>query len=68
MGQVHAREARAMRPQAVEQEEEGEEFSLAAVKAKVVAVNVEGLTRTKDDVVMDSVKDLFKVDKHGVTL
>lgn len=63
MGQVHAREATgAARPQAMEQEEEGEEFSLAAVKAKVVAVNVEGLTRTKDDVVMDSVKDLFKVE------
>ena len=75
---MHAREARAVRPQAREQGEE-DEFSLSAVKAKVlakiiqemlsnwhlkvVAVNVEGLARTKDDVVMDSVKDLFKVDK-----
>ena len=76
---MHAREARAVRPQAREQGEEEDEFSLSAVKAKVlakiiqemlsnwhlkvVAVNVEGLARTKDDVVMDSVKDLFKVDK-----
>ena len=27
----------------------------------MVAVNVEGLNRTKNDIVMDSVKDLFNV-------
>ena len=31
------------------------------LQAKVVAVNVEGLKRTKDDIVMASVKDLFNV-------
>ena len=31
------------------------------VQAKVVAVNIEGLNRTKNDIVMNSVKELFQV-------
>jgi len=49
MGSVQAKEAM------------GQQIPLGGIKAKVVAVNVEGLKRTKDDIVMDSVKDLFDV-------
>jgi len=31
------------------------------IKAKVVAVNIDGLVRTKNDIIMESVKDLFQV-------
>ena len=63
MGQVHARQAHAMRPNESPAEDDGDDdaFLLSSVRAKVMAVNVEGLGRTKDDVVMDSVQDLFKV-------
>ena len=65
MGQVHARQAQAMRPNEGPSEDDGEDdFLLSSVRAKVMAVNVEGLGRTKDDIVMDSVKDLFKVLLH----
>ena len=65
MGQVHARQAQAMRPSEGPSEDDGEDdFLLSSVRAKVMAVNVEGLGRTKDDIVMDSVKDLFKVLLH----
>ena len=61
MGQVHARQAQAVRPNEGAPEDDGDDFLLSSVRAKVMAVNVEGLGRTKDDIVMDSVKDLFKV-------
>ena len=61
MGQVHARQAQAVRPNEGPPEDDGDDFLLSSVRAKVMAVNVEGLGRTKDDIVMDSVKDLFKV-------
>ena len=61
MGQVHARQAQAVRPNEGSPEDDGDDFLLSSVRAKVMAVNVEGLGRTKDDIVMDSVKDLFKV-------
>ena len=67
MGQVHARQAQAMRPNEglAGHEDDGDDdaFLLSSVRAKVMAVNVEGLGRTKDDIVMDSVKDLFKVKR-----
>ncbi len=34
---------------------------LDGIQARVVAVNVDGLVRTKNDIVMESVKDLFQV-------
>ena len=63
MGQVHARQAQAMRPNEGPAEDDGDDdaFLLSSVRAKVMAVNVEGLGRTKDDIVMNSVQDLFKV-------
>ena len=61
MGQVHARQAQAVRPNGGPPADDGDDFLLSSVRAKVMAVNVEGLGRTKDDIVMDSVKDLFKV-------
>ena len=65
MGQVHARQAQAMRPNEGLAEDDGDDdaFLLSSVRAKVMAANVEGLGRTKDDIVMDSVKDLFKVKR-----
>ena len=60
MGAVHAKEAV---PSMGEQEEET--ILLNTIRAKVVAVNVEGLARTKDDIVMDSVQDLFQVLDGG---
>jgi len=55
MGQVEAKEASAREPPP------GHQVSLDGIKAKVVAVNVEGLNRTKNDVVMQNVKELFSV-------
>jgi len=49
MGAVQAKEA------------VGQQIPLGGIQAKVVAVNVEGLKKTKDDIVMDSVKELFNV-------
>jgi len=51
MGSVQAKEA------------PGQQIPLGGIQAKVVAVNVEGLKRTKDDIVMASVKDLFNVEQ-----
>jgi len=51
MGAVQAKEA-----------VEGQQIPLGGIQAKVVAVNVEGLNRTKNDIVMNSVKDLFNVE------
>ena len=54
MGQVEAKEAfPSSRPQ--------ETVPLDCIQAKVVSVSVDGLNRTKNDVVMDTVKDLFSV-------
>jgi len=39
----------------------GQQIPLGGIQAKVVAVNIEGLNRTKNDIVMNSVKDLFQV-------
>jgi len=58
MGAVHAREERF---QDVGEPVTTEQIPLDGIKAKVVAVSVDGLVRTKNDIVMDSVKDLFKV-------
>ena len=67
MGQVHARQAQAMRPNEGPGDDDDDAFLLSSVRAKVMAVNVEGLGRTKDDIVMDSVKDLFKVKSSCIT-
>jgi len=40
----------------------GQQIPLGGIQAKVVAVNVEGLNRTKNDIVMKSVKELFSVE------
>ena len=54
MGQVEAKEAfPSSRPE--------ETIPLDSIQAKVVSVSVDGLNRTKNDVVMDTVKDLFSV-------
>ena len=54
MGQVEAKEAfPSSRPE--------ETIPLDSIRAKVVSVSVDGLNRTKNDVVMDTVKDLFSV-------
>ena len=67
MGQVNARQAQAMRPNEGPGDDDDDAFLLSSVRAKVMAVNVEGLGRTKDDIVMDSVKDLFKVKSSCIT-
>jgi len=50
MGAVQAKEA------------VGQQIPLGGIQAKVVAVNIEGLNRTKNDIVMNSVKELFQVE------
>ena len=52
MGQVHAKEAL---------NDASDQIPLDNIKAKVVSVSVDGVVRTKDDVIMDTVKDLFQV-------
>ena len=52
MGQVHAKEA---------VNEASDQIPLDNIKAKVVSVSVDGVVRTKDDLIMDTVKDLFQV-------
>ena len=58
MGQVHAKEAQtpASAP------EDAGEIPLSVIKAKVVSVSVDGVSRTKNDVILESVSDLFKVN------
>jgi len=58
MGAVHAREASASDRR---QEEEEDMVPLHSIQANVVSVSVDGLVRTKDDVVVESLKDLFQV-------
>ena len=54
MGQVQAKEA-------FPDSKSRETIPLDCVQAKVVSVSVDGLNRTKNDIVMDTVKDLFSV-------
>ena len=54
MGQVQAKEAQGPGPAS-------DEIPLANIRAKVVNVSVDGIVRTKNDVIMDTVSDLFKV-------
>jgi len=54
MGQVQAKEA-------FPDSKSRETIPLDCVQAKVVSVSVDGLNRTKNDIVMDTVKDLFNV-------
>lgn len=63
MGQVQAREASLSGPS------EDPDFALDSIKAKVVSVSVDGLNRTKDDVILSNVGELFKVeDFEGLVL
>ena len=39
-----------------------DEIPLDSIRAKVVSVEVDGVVRTKNDVIMDTVQDLFKVE------
>ena len=66
MGAVHAREAfpsGVSSPAQPETDTDQGQIALDTIKARVVSVAVDGLLRTKNDVVMDSVKDLFKVEQ-----
>jgi len=64
MGAVNAREAfPGGGPMAPPEPEAEAQIPLDNIKAKVVSVSIDGLNRTKDDIVMDSVKDLFKVEQ-----
>ena len=58
MGQVQAKEA---------QGPGSDEIPLANIKAKVVNVSVDGIGRTKNDVIMDTVSDLFQVNLLSMT-
>lgn len=42
------------------QQERAAEINLEGVKARVDKVNVDGLSRTKDDIIEDCIRDLFK--------
>ena len=53
MGQVQAKEAFP--------DSRSPEIPLDCVQAKVISVSVDGLNRTKNDIVMETVKDLFSV-------
>ena len=65
MGQVHAREAfPSSGPVTSSEQEDDNQIPLDNIKAKVASVSIDGLVRTKNDVVLDTVKDLFKV--HAV--
>ena len=59
MGAVNAREA--FPSERHSSHEQDAEIPLDNIKAKVVSVSVDGLLRTKDDIVVESVKNLFKV-------
>ena len=62
MGAVHAREAfPSDGPMSPPGPEPDVQIPLDNIKAKVVSVSIDGLLSTKNDIVMDSVKDLFKV-------
>lgn len=59
MGQVHAKEAEAMSPGGMAPA--SDEIPLNDIRAKVVSVSVDGVIRTKNDLIMNTVQDLFKV-------
>jgi len=61
MGAVNAREVR-MDGHADHGGQDDGNIPLHTIGAKVVAVSVDGLGRTKNDIVMDSVKELFQVE------
>ena len=63
MGQVHAKEA--LSPASNASEDTGE-IPLSEIKAKCVSVSVDGVTRTKNDVILESVSDLFKVNSFSL--
>ena len=56
MGQVQAKEAIAASGPA------SDEIPLDSIKARVVSVSVDGVVRTKNDVITETVKDLFTVE------
>ena len=60
MGQVHAKEAEAMSPGGMAPA--SDEIPLNDIRAKVVSVSVDGVIRTKNDLIMSTVQDLFKVN------
>ena len=60
MGQVHAKEAEAMSPGGMAPA--SDEIPLNDIRAKVVSVSVDGVIRTKNDLIMNTVQDLFKVN------
>ena len=62
MGQVHAKEALSPASAGGRGSEDAGEIPLSVIKAKVVSVSVDGVSRTKDDVILESVSDLFKVN------
>ena len=58
MGQVQAKEAGSVTASGPA----SDEIPLDSIRAKVVSVEVDGVVRTKNDVIMDTVQDLFKVE------
>jgi len=62
MGAVNAREAFPSDGPMTASEQEDAQIPLDNIKAKVVSVSIDGLVRTKNDVVLENVKDLFKVE------
>ena len=62
MGQVHAKEALSPASAEGRDSEENGAIPFNEIKAKCVSVSVDGVTRTKDDVILESVSDLFKVN------
>jgi len=62
MGQVHAKEALSPASAGGSPSEDTGEIPLSEIKAKCVSVSVDGVTRTKNDVILESVSDLFKVE------
>ena len=61
MGAVHAREAFPSDGRTARDADPDAQIPLDNIKAKVVSVSIDGLNRTKNDIIMESVKDLFKV-------
>ncbi len=58
MGTVHARE-----PDPGNQGNKSGSVNLDSINAQVVKVHVEGVTRTKEDLVVSNIRPIFKV-KH----
>ena len=66
MGQVHAKEALSPASAGGHASEDTGEIPLSEIKAKCVSVSVDGVTRTKNDVILESVSDLFKVNSFSL--